>query len=800
MSQGTREPAGWVPPTEVSTTPAAIEADWVVYGKTARSSADYGVLRSSSAYFSRVDYGTILRRFSPGTPPAPAPGPSTDGLPWATVSYAPMRSPAGPQHGTTGLQRGPTGLQRSPAGSQRTAADLRHGAAAVPRRRPTGPGAPGGPDGPGVLGIAVYGWTDLVDVVGRPVIGTTYLCAPFESFATVPVSYLDLFNALTQDVGVAAVVGPDAIRVARGTAATGAGRPPAAGSAGSSPAAGATTRPAGGPVRLRRLPGLDPGEVAQFLAGDQGATFQLVAGVAALLLCQPVALVGARPTGPESRVPERLRFFDAVAALLPYGQRARLVASTWADAGLAHHIRLAYTARPRHGDATVRMPTRDRPAGLPSTPPPEARDYYQVLIDLRKDRGVPVEDIVAHLQQPVYRRARAIDDHRNALLSLTDLGGPKIFAARLVPARAQDLDRRAQAETIPAEREKLRRQAETVEIAHAAALLRAQRRRGRLLAGAASAGLDVAARDALATRGERGAAVVQELVLRAIDEDWAAVASGRAAAPGGPGLGETPPAAAGTQGWLDWAAGARTRTLVRPVEAFVEAASGRPGPEAFARLARGEADARRKALALLRLARLTDCSRLLNEKVWQVVLRSYGTDPVLAGPRGWSDQEKAAWAKEIGELPVGAAEGADDARFDVARILLGAESVSPLRDRMSALYFRSYCDNVVQAVNELVAHHAADPLPALERVMDGFAASLDQDSWPDGPAAANALRLLWRCTQAVSGGHVSPRLRATVAARLGPAQTSAVPLDGVEFQWRQLLARHWGSGTGRGMG
>jgi len=764
------EPGGWVPPVGARATPAAIEADWVVYGKAAGSSADYGVLQSSSRYFSRVDFGTILRRFSPGTPPARAPGPSIDGLPWATVSYAPLRRPA-----AAAARRSTTAPQRAVSGPRRGAPKLAT------------------PDGPGVLGIAVYNWTELVDVVGRPVIGATYVCAPFEDFATVPVSYLGLFHALTQDPGVAAAVGPEAIRVARGA-------PPA----GTGPATGATTGPTGGPVRLRLLPGLDPGEVAQFLDGDRGATFDLAARVAALLLCQPVALVGERPSGPASRVPERLRFFDAVAALLPYGQRARLVASTWADAGLAHHIRLAYTARPRQGDAVVRMPTHDRPARAQTTLPPAARDYYQTLVDLRQARGVTVEDIVAHLQRPAYRRARAIDDHRNALLSLTDLGEPKIFTARLVPAKALDLDELAEAQSAsPEKRQALHQRAEATVVEHAVALLRAQRWRGRLLAGATSAGLDDAVLADLAEWGERGQQVVQELVLWAIDEDLAAVAAGHAAAPGGgPGVDGARSATACTQGWLDWVAGLWTGTLVDSVQAFTETAGGRPGPEAFARDGKGSADARRKALALLRLARLAGCSRMLNEKVWRVVMEGYDryipplpadweepTKPeeaTPADPRVWLAREKAVWAREIAELPTGPAGAIDDARFDVARILLGALPVSPVRSRMSTVYFQKYTDNVAAAVKEMVRYRddVSARVSALERVMDGFAASLNRDGWPDGNAAVNTINLLWKLAWTITEGHASPRLRATVTAYRSSGQMSTMPLNSVMPRWQ----------------
>ena len=77
----------------------------------------------------------------------------------------------------------------------------------------------------------------------------------------------------------------------------------------------------GDPVPLT-LPSLDPHELTHSISefGELA-----VATTAALLLSGPVSIIGAGA----STLEERLRFIDAVAALLPYGCRTGYSAATW---------------------------------------------------------------------------------------------------------------------------------------------------------------------------------------------------------------------------------------------------------------------------------------------------------------------------------------------------------------------------------------------------------------------------------------------------------------------------------------
>ncbi|MCM3887426.1 hypothetical protein ND747_27930, partial [Frankia sp. R82] len=458
-----------------------VEAGWALYGKIAGSADDYRVLRASGAYFSRADYDAILRRFVPGTPPAPSRESEPAALPWATISYAPLRPGSAP-----------------PAGSAT------------------------------VQGLAVCDWTRLRDAAGRPVSATAYLCAPFASLAAVPVSYQSLFRTLRDDPAVGAVLGGQAV----GTGA-------------------------GGTIPLDLTLGFDADAIAAPLDADDEA-FRLAAGIAALLLRQPVALVGAPASDPTVRISERLRFLDAVAALLPYGQRSRLVASTWADAGSTHRIRLAYTDRARPGDAEVVLPGPHRAARLPPLPR-GAAEYRALLLDLRGRHGLTAAQIVRHLAAGPYRPGHHLDDPDHALLTLADLPGPAFFATCLpvaaptgpaTPAGPPDpADLPAPADLrVPADLRGTPASAGTPGpagvpaltvaplaspgalrelVSATTAMVRAQRVRRRLLAGASTGAADQAVLVRVAAH-PAGPAIALELVRRAIEDDLRDEAAGRA--------------------------------------------------------------------------------------------------------------------------------------------------------------------------------------------------------------------------------------------------------------------------------
>ncbi|MCK9896908.1 hypothetical protein [Frankia sp. AgB32] len=691
-----------------------VQAGWAVYGKAAGATDDYSLLRSSRAYFSRADYDGILRRFVPGTPPPPSRRPDAAGLPWATVSYAPLRPRA----------------QRAPA------------SAGVPDAAAVGAG---------VLGIALCDWTDLADAAGRPVAETTYLCAPFPAIAAASLTYQDLHRALRRDRGVtAAIAGVAAV----GRAVTG----------------------GQGTVTLGQLPGLDVDAVARLLADRE--TFRLAARIAALLPCQPVALLGAPVASPQPMLLDRLRFLDAVAALLPYGQRARLVVSTWADSASAHRIRLAYTDRARPGDAAVWLTGPDRAASPPMPRP--AAEYFQTLLALSESRGFGVERIVEHLAEPRYRTAHRIADPRHALLRLSDLPGPTYFATRLLLPPDRSAGGRDDAPPrVPPD------QGTLDAVSDAVAVLRAQRPRGRLLAGAATAETDQTALAALAAR-EGGPIVALELVRCAVEDDLR-IAGGGHPQPGGTGTaGGTlagPVAsvvvAAHTAGWLAWLT--RVPSLAAPLVPFTELLAGRPRPEGIGalltagQLAWGDS---RYPLALVRLARLAGHARALTPALLQWLT-------TVAADQALSPAQRAAWAGDLGRQPVG--DTAEEAGLDLVRLLLGAGPVEPLRARMAGVYWPDYRRALLNAYNELLRRYGADPrgLTMAGLVMDGLAASIEETGWPADPRTVDdALKLLAGMADRVHW--ISPGLRAMVTRLLGASGRSRFDRS-TESWWNDLL-------------
>ncbi|WP_250285886.1 MULTISPECIES: hypothetical protein [unclassified Frankia] len=215
-----------------------------------------------------------------------------------------------------------------------------------------------------VLGIAVRTWSDQVDGGGRQIATTGYLCVPFADLARVPTSYATLYSAL-RDAGVA------------------------------------ERRDGDGPVPVTLTP-LDAGELAEHI---ERFGFALVAATAGLLLAHPVSVLDAPAGHPDEQMVQRLRFLDAVAALLPYGQRSKLVASTWADGGSIHRIRLAFTNRARPEHAGIRWVPPDRLPVVELSPslrqprvsPDNRHIHYAHLLMAMKKSGHTVQEIVEHL-------------------------------------------------------------------------------------------------------------------------------------------------------------------------------------------------------------------------------------------------------------------------------------------------------------------------------------------------------------------------------------------------------------------
>ncbi len=224
------------------------------------------------------------------------------------------------------------------------------------------------------LGIAIQEMTSQVDGAGRPITRTSYFCVPYAELTKAPVSYADLYRS------VAALQLPhengDLIRIS--------------------------------------VPPLD----ARVLADDIVSVFgeAQVSMAAALLLSGVVSIVGSDG----SAVLERLRFLDAVAAILPYGYRTWYTAATWSDSGARHRIRLAFAARPREDAAVIRW--RSAPEPAPVAGP--AGLYLEQLRQLRHRDPSPeglaaLISFLAELGEP-----RKFEQPQYAIGAVRDLNRP----------------------------------------------------------------------------------------------------------------------------------------------------------------------------------------------------------------------------------------------------------------------------------------------------------------------------------------------------------------------------------------
>ncbi|MGJ6964286.1 hypothetical protein ACSDR0_20470 [Streptosporangium sp. G11] len=175
------------------------------------------------------------------------------------------------------------------------------------------------------LVLAIQNWSDEEDRRRRRIARTHYFCVPYARVTQppLPVSYEDLHQALA----VCPLPTDRQLVVS--------------------------------------VPTLDSDAVAARIDGTVMCTAAL------LMTGQHVCVVG----GEAVSTVERLRFIDTVAALLPYGMRARLTASTWASSTADHKIRLAFSQH---------VPARTYPIAwgqLAEIPPHEedARGYLTLL-------------------------------------------------------------------------------------------------------------------------------------------------------------------------------------------------------------------------------------------------------------------------------------------------------------------------------------------------------------------------------------------------------------------------------------
>lgn len=191
------------------------------------------------------------------------------------------------------------------------------------------------------LGLSVNRPSDSVDAFGRPIVWTSYFGFSYRALAESRLSYIDLY----QSVETLQLPATD-----------------------------------GKPIELkvRRL------AERQNLPAIERFDYDIVARTASLLLNGPVNIIGAEQTDLYSRI----QFIEAVTSLLPYGIRASLAATTWAESTSLHRIRLAFVDQSRDDSRENENPgVVQLKAGWTSAVTGNAGEYLQWLIRLQESES-----------------------------------------------------------------------------------------------------------------------------------------------------------------------------------------------------------------------------------------------------------------------------------------------------------------------------------------------------------------------------------------------------------------------------
>lgn len=142
--------------------------------------------------------------------------------------------------------------------------------------------------------------------------------------------------------------------------------------------------------------------------------FERLAEIAALLLDnRHVAIVGAA----RMTLARRLSLLDAIAALLPYGCRVDLTASSAVDRKIQHPFRLVFTDFPGANQVPVPLTGSDF-AGMPLETP-AARRYHDLLLDKGDEQNSGLARIVSYLW--VQRETYALSKPDSAVAILEEL-------------------------------------------------------------------------------------------------------------------------------------------------------------------------------------------------------------------------------------------------------------------------------------------------------------------------------------------------------------------------------------------
>ena len=139
---------------------------------------------------------------------------------------------------------------------------------------------------------------------------------------------------------------------------------------------------------------IKPQAAASALAAIDEIGFKRVAAMAAALLAGPVAVTGTADlylSDPDARL-DRLAVLDAVAALLPYGFRADLSASSAVDNTVAHRVQLVLTNHPNDSQQAASLR-----GALVEPRSDVARDYLKMLLDKGLDGPESLQAVVAYL-------------------------------------------------------------------------------------------------------------------------------------------------------------------------------------------------------------------------------------------------------------------------------------------------------------------------------------------------------------------------------------------------------------------
>jgi hypothetical protein len=229
------------------------------------------------------------------------------------------------------------------------------------------------------LGISVQVGTEDKDHTGRPISRTSYFCVPYAQLMDNPVAYQDLYAAVASP-GLLANAGRGIIPLA--------------------------------------IPPLDPAALAHAVRDFDPAA---VATTAAMLLGGPVTITG--PKFPD--LATRLRFFDAVAALLPYGYRTYLTAATWSDTGAGDRFRMVFADRARDEASRVHWGT---PPRLEGTGP--ARSYLDYLWRVLRDPDDGrLETLIAYLAND--SEPRKFEEPAHAVESMHEFLLPSVVVERI---------------------------------------------------------------------------------------------------------------------------------------------------------------------------------------------------------------------------------------------------------------------------------------------------------------------------------------------------------------------------------